>query len=99
MNSTRRTSPYEVLCSHCDVTFPTGTRHCIHCGGPIARARGGGLLAAVTAAKAANESQTAEPIEVEEEEELARRSSFSPVSILWLVLIAGGAVFRACAEG
>jgi hypothetical protein len=95
MQSPRQTSPYEVLCHHCNVTFPLGTRHCIHCGGPIGRGRG--LFAA--AAAAANAPSTSEPVEIEDEEELSRRSSFSPVSILWLVLIAGGAIFRACAEG
>ena len=27
-------SPYEVRCLRCDVSFPLGTRRCIHCGGP-----------------------------------------------------------------
>lgn len=25
-------SPYEVRCPSCDVSFPTGTRRCMHCG-------------------------------------------------------------------
>jgi hypothetical protein len=28
-------TPYEVYCYPCRVTFPTGTRTCIHCGRPI----------------------------------------------------------------
>ncbi len=27
-------SPYEVRCARCDVSFPVGTKDCIHCGGP-----------------------------------------------------------------
>ena len=38
------TSPYEVRCSRCDVTFPIGTRQCIHCGGAISGRGTGGLL-------------------------------------------------------
>jgi hypothetical protein len=30
-------SPYEVRCPRCDVTFPVETRTCIHCGEPIGR--------------------------------------------------------------
>ena len=28
-------TPYEVYCYSCKVTFPIGTRQCIHCGRPI----------------------------------------------------------------
>lgn len=30
-----KSSPYEVRCLRCDVSFPLETRRCIHCGGPI----------------------------------------------------------------
>lgn len=36
----REASPYEVRCPRCDVSFPVGTRRCIHCGGPIAASPG-----------------------------------------------------------
>ncbi|MCR9095860.1 MAG: hypothetical protein NXI30_16690 [bacterium] len=29
-----KSSPYEVRCPRCDVSFPVETRTCIHCGGP-----------------------------------------------------------------
>ncbi len=32
----RQGSPYEVRCPRCDVSFPVGTRRCIHCGGATA---------------------------------------------------------------
>lgn len=94
MQSKRQTSPYEVLCNRCDVTFPIGTRHCIHCGGPIGRGRG--LFTAVSEASAASE---AEARETEAEEEPPRSSAFSPVALLWAVLIAGGAIYRSCSGG
>ena len=28
-------TPYEVYCYECRVTFPVGTRRCVHCGRPI----------------------------------------------------------------
>ena len=30
-------SPYEVRCPRCDVSFPPKTRKCIHCGGPTGK--------------------------------------------------------------
>jgi hypothetical protein len=30
-------TPYEVYCYDCRVTFPVGTRTCVHCGRPIGR--------------------------------------------------------------
>lgn len=33
-----KSSPYEVRCPSCDVSFPVETRRCIHCGGPTAGA-------------------------------------------------------------
>ena len=28
-------TPFEVYCAHCKVTFPIGTRQCLHCGGRV----------------------------------------------------------------
>jgi len=28
-------TPYEVYCFRCRVTFPVGSRRCLHCGGPL----------------------------------------------------------------
>jgi hypothetical protein len=28
-------TPYEVYCFDCRVTFPVGTRRCLHCGSPL----------------------------------------------------------------
>ena len=41
MQAEKHTTPYEVLCHHCNVTFPVGTKRCVHCGGRLGR-RGGG---------------------------------------------------------
>lgn len=34
----KKPSPYEVRCPRCDVSFPVGTRTCLHCGGPTGEA-------------------------------------------------------------
>lgn len=34
----RKSSPYEVRCPNCDVSFPVETRTCLHCGGKTTEA-------------------------------------------------------------
>ncbi len=34
----RESTPYEVRCPRCDVSFPVETRRCVHCGGPTSAA-------------------------------------------------------------
>jgi len=85
----RETSPYEVLCPRCNVTFPVGTRHCIHCGGPVGRGRG--LFSGATTTSPADR-----PEEIDELDDVPRRSPFSPVALLWVILLGAGAIYRAC---
>ena len=46
-------TPYEVYCFRCRVTFPIGSRQCLHCGGPLfgtgERAAAGPELVALSA--------------------------------------------------
>ena len=77
----------EVFCHECSVTFPVGTRRCIHCGAPIAR-RG-----------RAPEHAAAPEILVEEgmpDASLGRR--LGGIS-LWVLLAVGAAVARMCNGG
>jgi hypothetical protein len=99
-------SPYEVYCEHCRVSFPVGTRSCIHCGARIGRpqpsrpipARPASAQPAAGARPAGAVRRPASPpVLDEDEEELPTRSGvMSPMAILWVVLILGGAIYRAC---
>jgi hypothetical protein len=84
---------YEVYCGPCRVTFPVGTRRCIHCGGPTsASPRAGAALRLGT-------SPIEMPVEepgAELEPDLARRRMVSPITLLWIALIVGGYLVRAC---
>lgn len=79
-------TPYEVLCRRCQVSFPVGTRHCVHCGGRIGRER------------LALPSTSADPLPDEfGEQEVAPRSRFlSPFTVMWLLLALAGALYRQC---
>jgi len=84
---------YEVYCGPCRVTFPVGTRRCIHCGGPTSAApRSGSPLRLGTSPLEAPVEETG----AELEPELARRRMLSPATLLWIALIVGGYLVRAC---
>lgn len=82
-----RSNPYEVYCPHCSVTFPVGQKNCIHCGGRLARER-------------LEPGEFTTPFEAAEEdpdETVTRRSSWSPLALIWLLLFVGGTIYRSCA--
>ncbi len=89
MQSQSSTNPYEVHCHRCEVTFPVGTKNCVHCGGRISRDRGR-LPEAVM-----NFAGAVEPAG----EESQRSSPFSPIALVWVVILVGGTIYRACAGG
>lgn len=93
---------FEVYCDRCRVTFPVGTRRCIHCGGPTGASRARPLVRFEAGRKSEPGRQPEpvgepEPAQAEVEPELGRRRFVSPVTLAWIVLIAAGYLYRACA--
>lgn len=81
-----KSNPFEVYCPSCSVTFPVGQKHCIHCGGRLSKER-------------LEPGEFAIPFEEADEipEDVAtRRSPFSPLALIWLLLFIGGTIYRAC---
>ena len=79
-------NPYEVYCSPCSVTFPVGQKRCVHCGGRLTKER-------------LEPGEFTIPFEEAEEvpEEVStRRSGWSPLALIWLVLFVGGTIYRSC---
>ena len=98
MHEQPRTTPYEVLCHHCNVTFPVGSKRCIHCGGRLGRRTESRRLSL----EMATPFQTTESFQEEEtaeEAEPQKRSSFMPAALLWALLFAGMSIHRACSSG
>jgi hypothetical protein len=100
-------TPYEIYCHHCRVTFALGTKSCIHCGGRLAR-RDAGAGMRTPPAEAFEPTPVGEIFEPgnDPEAELAEgktsgrfRLPISPVTLLWLVLIVGSVAQRACNGG
>ena len=92
MSIRSQSSPYEVYCPRCSVTFPVGQKHCIHCGGRVTKER----LEPGEFAIPFDEMD--EPSELQEEVG-ARRSPFSPLALIWLLLFVGGTIWRSCTSG
>jgi ribosomal protein L37E len=84
-------TPYEVSCTRCRVTFPVGTRTCIHCGQPIARSS---AEAAALAQRAGGAAGADDPLE----EFPVRALKASPLTLLWLLAGAAAIAFRACSS-
>ena len=81
-------NPIEVYCNRCRVTFPLGSKRCIHCGGPLSRER---AIAGVEIGPITEEA-------LPEEELVTRRSPFSPLTLIWIALLLGAYLMRMCAE-
>ncbi len=77
--------PHEVYCNACRVTFPIGAKRCVHCGGRLARHR--------------FQDGVELPPNLDEvviDDELPRRSTLSPYTLVWVALLLAGYLWRAC---
>jgi hypothetical protein len=81
---------YEIHCARCRVTFPVGTRRCLHCGGRLTRDQ--------TPQQLVFPPGLDIPGELPDEEASKRSSRISPISVLWIVAVLGVAIQRACAS-
>ena len=102
---------YEVWCHACNVTFPVGTRVCLHCGGrtrpePPSFRRGVRepeiVLADPRFAAGPQEMRGLElPGQADEsaEEEPGRRSMLrTAMTVLWMILLIAGYAWRTCSS-
>ena len=94
MQAARPSAPWEVYCEPCRVTFAAGTRRCIHCGRRTTASPG---MASGPARSPAGllELPSDEPAG-ELEPVLGQRRAFSPLTLLWIALLAGGYLARTC---
>ncbi len=102
---------FEVRCPSCDVSFPTGTRRCLHCGGHLGkgRFRGAGAPLEHAGPEAAAEDffgssveTDGDPIFSEDEEKPKtgiRGRMNAGISLVWIFMAVAFSVMRACGEG
>ena len=80
-------TPYEVYCHPCRVTFPVGTRQCIHCGRPI------GTTGAPGAQPVGRGPAAPEDVLHEPQDPLNMARKLGGVS-LWVLIAVGAAISR-----
>lgn len=86
MRGSTPVNPYEVNCARCRVSFPVGTRTCIHCGQPIDRP-GAGTAGPPRSLASDEEAMQEMPL---------RALKASPLTIAWLVAGLATVAYRAC---
>ncbi len=91
--------PFEVYCLRCGVSFPAGTRTCIHCGNRTVRERPVKQAVRISPVPGGAVPGDEMDEEFDVEDEIRRRSRFSPVALMWVVLLIIGTIYRACAGG
>lgn len=89
-------TPYEVFCPSCKVTFAVGTKRCVHCGARLTGRSGARGFARSHPSEALEPGFEPETVIVEEQTSGRSRLPISPVTLLWIVLIAGSVAQRAC---
>jgi len=99
---------YEVRCPRCDVSFPVGTRKCIHCGGPTGTVDQAVTLESLLHPSTAPVDEYADPeFEVPGQEERELEVSDEPSSIgrslirslggfVWVIVLIGFTLARNC---
>lgn len=103
MSNPLQASPsFEVRCENCDVTFPVGTKQCIHCGGRIGRpfvfGRGSEAAADELPDFDPLDERAMEQAEEAEDPQRGRGLRFG-VTALWLIAALLSALVRACQDG
>lgn len=83
----------EVRCPTCNVSFPLGTRRCLHCGGPT--------VAASVAAQVRSSRRTpmgaAMPEDEAEDEQVQLRRGPRTLTVLWILAALAASLYHSCA--
>jgi len=101
-------SPFEVRCHRCNVTFPIGTRQCIHCGGRIDQDDQSGILESIHEVDPGRGGLSSKPIDVMADPgDSDEMDSDAPSSVgaslirslggfIWVIVLIGFTLARSC---
>jgi hypothetical protein len=88
---------YEVYCNSCRVSFPVGTRRCLHCGSATSAERGAAGARVPPLLRPSLE--TLPPLDEIEQSPTATarpRVGFSPSSLLWILFLVAYGFVKSC---
>jgi len=94
-------TPFEVFCNQCRVTFAAGTKTCVHCGARLSgrRARRRLDFSPFGSDGATPGAPDPDHLETIEEEPTKRSLPVSPMTLLWVIILLGAGLQRACLPG
>ena len=94
-------TPFEVFCNQCRVTFAAGTKNCVHCGARLSRTRTRRRLGFSPFGSDETPAGAPDPYQPEpmEEEPTKRSLPVSPMTLLWVIILLGAGLQRACLPG
>lgn len=98
--------PYEAWCAPCQVSYPPGTKRCLHCGGGVMPMRPVESMrsAAPLSIRSAGDGPAPPDLVADEsagegaEASRAARPFRIGLTTIWIVLAVLGAILRTCAE-
>jgi ribosomal protein L40E len=90
---------YEVVCHRCGVTFAIGTKKCIHCGSRLGRSKDRATIEMLPSGELVRQGEAPEIVIAEEESSGRSKLPFSPMTLLWVVIIAASIAQRTCQGG
>jgi len=102
------TTQYEVYCRQCRVSFPVGTRVCMHCGGRTGQRPAAGDPDTTPQEHGPPppelfpmfETESPQPIGEDSEEETPGRSpSRIVMGVVWVLVAIVGSIYRVCSGG
>jgi hypothetical protein len=109
-----KASEYEVHCPRCRVTFPVGTKRCVHCGGrtgqrvesegrPVWDDRSGRFRVVTAGGSDVESTQRPLAFDAEPEEDEADQTGRGgilrvAVTVVWILLAVAFSILRACQE-
>lgn len=101
-------SSYEVRCPRCDVSFPVGTRKCIHCGGATGQPDKVAILESLVQTSTSPVDEFSDPMEfIPDQDERELEVSDEPSSVgrslirslgglVWVIVLIGFTLARNC---
>lgn len=99
MSDLSQAPDFEVRCERCNVSFPVGTRSCLHCGDRIGRSgllRFGRHPGEATTGDLTEFEPPGERTEADDVEPTTGRPFRFGVTLIWLVALVLSALNRAC---
>jgi hypothetical protein len=91
------TAAYEVWCDHCQTSFAAGTKRCIHCGERLARQRLQRTLRAPRADELVDLPSEVDDLLIEDDLP-KKKSTISPLTLVWIAVLIGGYLFQLCSK-